>query len=41
MNAIQHRIQRAAESILENEALTEDLDDTAANVRIDWGVMLT
>ena len=34
----QERIQRAAESILENEALTADLDDEAAKVLLDWGV---
>ena len=34
------RAQRAAESILENEALTADLDDQAAQVLIDWGVAL-
>jgi len=39
-DAIQQRIQHATEGILENEALTEDLDDTAANVLIEWGVSL-
>jgi hypothetical protein len=38
MIAIQERIQRAVESILENEALTADLDDQAAKVLLDWGV---
>jgi hypothetical protein len=38
MIAIQKRIQRAAESILENEALTADLDDDAAKALLDWGV---
>jgi hypothetical protein len=38
MNDIQERIQHAAESILENEALTADLDDEAAQVLLDWGV---
>ena len=38
MNNIQERIQRAAEIILENEALTADLDDAAAQVLLDWGV---
>jgi hypothetical protein len=38
INANQERIQRAAESILENEALTADLDDAAAKVLLDWGV---
>lgn len=31
------RIQRAVESILENEKLTADLDDDAAQVLLDWG----
>ena len=31
------RIQRAVESILENEKLTADLDDEAAQVLLDWG----
>ena len=38
MTEIQQRIQRAAESILENEALTADLDDDAAKALLDWGV---
>ena len=38
MNNIQERIQRAVESILENEALTADLDDAAAQILLDWGV---
>lgn len=41
MIAIQARMQRATESILENEALTADLDDEAAQVLLDWGVTLT
>lgn len=32
------RVERAAESILENERLTADLDDQAANFLLDWGV---
>jgi hypothetical protein len=36
-NALEQRIQRAEESILENEALTEGLDDQAASVLLDWG----
>lgn len=40
MIEIQQRIQRAAESILENEALTTDLDDEAAKLLLDWGVNL-
>lgn len=35
---IVQRTQRAAESILENEALTADLDDTAADVLLNWGI---
>jgi hypothetical protein len=31
------RAKRAAESILENESLTADLDDQAAKVLLDWG----
>jgi len=38
MIAIQERLQRATEAILENEALTADLDDQAANVLLDWGI---
>ena len=40
MNGFQARLQRAAESILENEALTAELDDEAAQVLLDWGVSL-
>ncbi len=40
MNPIEERTQRAAESILENEALTASLDDDAAKVLLDWGVNL-
>lgn len=32
------RVSFAAESILENEALTADLDDAAAQALLDWGV---
>jgi len=35
---ITYRIRRAAESILENESLTADLDDEAARLLLDWGV---
>jgi len=31
-------LQRAAESILENESLTADLDDSAAKELLDWGL---
>ena len=32
--------QRAVESILENEALTADLDDQAASLLLDWAMSL-
>jgi hypothetical protein len=32
------RLQRATESILENENLTADLDDDAAKAVLDWGL---
>jgi len=32
--------QRAIESIVENEALTADLDDQAASVLLDWAMSL-
>jgi hypothetical protein len=32
------RVQRAAESILESEGLAGDLDDTAAQALLEWGV---
>lgn len=38
MKEFQQRVNRAAESILENERLTADLDDASAKVLIDWGV---
>jgi len=38
MYEVTRRIERAAESILENEKLTADLDDAAAKVLLDWGV---
>lgn len=38
MNLIQLRIQRAAESLLENEALTGELNDEAARLLLDWGI---
>lgn len=34
---VEGRIQRAVEGILENEKLTADLDDDAAQVLLDWG----
>ena len=34
---IRRRVERAAESILENERLTADLDDQAADFLLDWG----
>jgi hypothetical protein len=38
MSEWKKRAARAAESILENESLTADLDDTAAKVLLDWGI---
>ncbi len=38
MNELGQRIDRAVESILENESLTADLDDAAARVLLDWGI---
>jgi hypothetical protein len=38
MDSILERVNRAAESILENESLTADLNDEAAKVLLDWGV---
>jgi hypothetical protein len=38
MEDLGRRMQRAAERILENESLTADLDDEAAQVLLDWGV---
>jgi hypothetical protein len=32
------RMQRATQSILDNEGLTADLDDTAAKILLDWGL---
>jgi hypothetical protein len=37
-NELTPRINRAVESILENESLTADLDDAAAKVLLDWGI---
>jgi len=38
VNFIEWRVTRAAESILDNENLTSDLTDEAAQVLVDWGV---
>ena len=38
MDDLIRRKNRAAESILENEALTDELDDTTAKALLDWGV---
>jgi hypothetical protein len=38
MGELAARAQRAAESILESEGLTGDLDDTAAGALLEWGV---
>ncbi|MEW5871165.1 MAG: hypothetical protein AB1894_17960 [Chloroflexota bacterium] len=35
---LERRARRAAESILENESLTAELDDREANVLVEWGV---
>jgi hypothetical protein len=35
---LRRRIDRVAESLLENESLTEGLDDEAANALIEWGL---
>ena len=34
------RVRRVVESLLENEALTDGLDDDAASVLLDWGITL-
>ncbi len=38
MNGIKERSDKAVESILENEKLTADLTDDAAEVLLDWGI---
>ena len=38
MSKLAQRVERAAESILENESLTANLDDTAAQALFDWGI---
>jgi hypothetical protein len=38
MDELAQRVQRAVESILENERLTAGLDDAAAQVLLNWGV---
>jgi hypothetical protein len=38
MDELPTRITHAAESIMENESLTDGLDDTAAKVLLDWGI---
>ena len=38
MNGIKERSDKAVESILENEKLTADLADDAAEVLLDWGI---
>lgn len=38
MDQLAKRVQRAAESILGNESLTEGLSDAVAQVLLDWGV---
>jgi len=34
----ERRAQRAAESLMENESLTEGLDTEAANILLNWGI---
>jgi hypothetical protein len=38
VNLENERIQRASESILEDESLTAGLDDAAARLLVDWGL---
>ncbi|MBN1993941.1 MAG: hypothetical protein JW953_14675 [Anaerolineae bacterium] len=38
LEELARRINRAAESILENEQLTADLDDAAAKELLNWGI---
>jgi hypothetical protein len=38
MGELAERVSRAAESILENESLTADLDDAAAKMLLEWAV---
>ena len=38
MDEFAQRLKRAADNILENERLTSELDDAAAQVLLDWGV---
>ena len=38
MNLIEKRIQRAVESVLENESLLGGLDEDAAQALQDWGI---
>jgi hypothetical protein len=40
MDQLEKRTQRAAETILNNEALTADLDDETAQTLLDWGLTL-
>jgi len=37
---LQRRVRRVSESLLENERLTADLDDSAAQVLLDWALNL-
>ncbi len=38
LDQLAQRVSRAAESILENESLTDGLDDTAAEQLLSWGI---
>jgi hypothetical protein len=40
MDEIEQMIRNAEEALLGNERLTSDLDDTAANVLLDWGITM-
>lgn len=40
MDNIEQMIRNAEEALLGNERLTSDLDDTAANVLLDWGITM-
>lgn len=35
---LERRVRRAAESLMENESLTEGLDTEAANTLLNWGI---
>lgn len=41
MDPLPQRTQQVIESLTENEALTDQLDDTAAQLLLDWGIALS